>query len=288
MEAHMTAKSLRVLVTGASSGIGRAVAAEFAKRGHTVYAAARRREALADLAATTPRIHPVVLDVTDLESIRSGWAAIETHSGGHGVDILVNNAGFSLRGGPVELLDPADLRRQFDTNVFGLVAITQAALPAMRARRAGRIVNISSLLGRMTLPGAGAYAATKHAVESLSDALRQEIGEYGIDVVVIEPGFVSTNLAHAADARPSAPTSGGGAYATLRQRTDEYLTTQLAAAPPPETMAVSIVREALRRRARTRRVMWARNRALLALLTTMPDRWADAARRRVLRLNAAG
>jgi NAD(P)-dependent dehydrogenase (short-subunit alcohol dehydrogenase family) len=251
--------ALTVLVTGASSGIGRAVAAEFAARKHTVFATARRPQPLADLAATTPGVHPITMDVTDPESVRAAWAKIDAQTGGNGVDILVNNAGFALTG-PLELLDPADLRRQLDTNVFGLVAVTQAALPAMRARRSGRILNISSMLGRMTLPGMGAYSATKYAVESLSDALRVEVAEFGIDVIVIEPGFVATNLAHAADNQPATPASDAHPYTTLVRRGDAYLADQMAKAQPAERIAAGIVEEALRR-------------------------LADAAKRRVLALN---
>jgi NADP-dependent 3-hydroxy acid dehydrogenase YdfG len=276
--------AVTVLVTGASSGIGRAVASEFAARGHTVFAAARRLDSLAELAETRTGIYPIPVDVTDRESVRAAWASVDEQTGGKGVDILVNNAGFALSG-PVELLDPADLRRQFDTNVFGLVAMTQVVLPAMRARGAGRIVNISSVLGRMTFPGMGAYSATKYAVESLSDALRVEVAGFGIDVVVIEPGFVATNLAHAVDARRASPPDTENPYLALGRRGDAYLAQQMAEAPSPGQAAVGIVDEALRSRARPRRLLSARDRATLALLTNLPDRIADAAKRRVLKLD---
>jgi len=135
---------MNVLVTGASSGIGRATAAEFARRGHQVYAAARNAAALAALAAEHPGITAVRMDVTDPDSVREAVAKIET---GGGVDVLVNGAGFALTG-PLEALGGADVERQFATNVFGLLAVTRAVLPGMRTRRSGRIVNISSLLGR--------------------------------------------------------------------------------------------------------------------------------------------
>jgi len=113
--------------------------------------------------------------------------------------VLVNNAGFALAG-PIEILPDADVQRQFATNVFGLLTMTRTVLPAMRARRSGRIINISSLVGRTTFPGMGVYGATKYAVEALSDALRQEVAGFGIKVIIIEPGFVATSLGEAADA----------------------------------------------------------------------------------------
>src|SRR5215831_10673959 len=151
---------LTVLVTGASSGIGRATAIEFARRGHLVFAAARREEVLAGLADTTPNIQAVSLDVTDEGSVRRAWAKIEASTGGAGVDVLVNNAGFSLLG-PVEILGGPQVQRQFDTNVFGLLTMTRAALPAMRARGSGRIINISSILGRTTFLFFNDTATTK-------------------------------------------------------------------------------------------------------------------------------
>jgi NADP-dependent 3-hydroxy acid dehydrogenase YdfG len=163
---------LTVLVTGASSGIGRATATEFARQGHVVFAAARREEVLAGLAATSPNIQAITMDVTDESSVHRAWAKIEASTGRAGVDVLVNNAGFALSG-PVEILGGPEVQRQFATNVFGLLTVTRAVLPAMRARKSGRIINISSLVGRTTFPGMGVYGATKYAVEALSDALRQ-------------------------------------------------------------------------------------------------------------------
>ena len=194
----MTAKTgragrLTVLVTGASSGIGRAAALEFARRGHQVFGAARREDALAGLTARTPNIRAVSMDVTDTDSVRRAWAKIEASTGGAGVDVLVNNAGFALSG-PVEIIADADVQRQFATNVFGLLTMTRTVLPAMRARGSGRVINISSLVGRVTFGGMGVYGATKYAVEALSDALRQEVAGFGIKVVIIEPGFVATSL----------------------------------------------------------------------------------------------
>jgi NAD(P)-dependent dehydrogenase (short-subunit alcohol dehydrogenase family) len=267
----VTTEQLTVLVTGASSGIGQATAAEFARRGHTVFAAARR------MSPPAPNLHPISLDVTDPESIQAGWATIQALTAGRGVDILVNSAGFVLAR-PVEELTDDELRRQFETNVFGLVAMARTVLPGMRERRAGRIITISSLVGRFTFPGMGAYCATKYAVESLSDAMRQELKGFGIDVIIIEPGSVATNLADAADGqRSDASPTNTSPYASLIRNGEKYFAEEIAKAMPAERVAKAIAKAAQHRRPRTRYVIPANKRLLLALLTGLPDRLADRA-----------
>jgi NAD(P)-dependent dehydrogenase (short-subunit alcohol dehydrogenase family) len=275
------AGALTVGVTGASSGIGRATAIEFARRGHVVFAAARREEVLADLAAATQNIRAVGLDVTDADSVRRGWATIEASTGGAGLDVLVNNAGFALTG-PVEILGDAEIQRQFATNVFGLLAMTRAALPAMRARGSGRIINISSLVGRTTFPGMGVYGATKYAVEALSDALRQEVAGFGIQVVIIEPGFAATSLGEAADARPGPGQETPDAYADMVAAGARYVAAQIAKGIPPEQVATVIANAAEHRSPRPRYVVPPRARPLIGLLTALPDRLADRAKQRAL------
>ena len=272
---------LNVLVTGASSGIGRATATRFAQRGHRVFAAARREEVLADLAAATPNVQAVGLDVTDEESVRRAWAKIEASTGGAGVDVLVNCAGFALAG-PVELLGGPDVQRQFATNVFGLLSVTRTVLPAMRARNSGRIVNISSLVGRTTFPGMGDYGATKYAVEALSDSLRQEVAGFGVKVVIIEPGFVATNIGEAADAHGAAGQEVPEAYANMVARGARYLATQVANGIAPEKVAAAIVNAAEHPNPRLRYVVPASANLLVALLTSLPGRLADRAKQRAL------
>ena len=182
-----------VLITGCSSGIGRATAEHLAKRGHTVYASARRVEAIADLQAAGCRL--VALDVTDEASMAAAVRAIESEHGA--VDALVNNAGYS-QSGAIETVSMDDVRRQFETNVFGLVHLCQLVLPAMREQRSGRIVNISSMGANFTFPGAGFYHASKYAVEAISDALRFEAKGFGVDVVIVQPGIIRTGFADAA------------------------------------------------------------------------------------------
>jgi len=271
---------MNVLVTGASSGIGRATAAEFARRGHQVYAAARNAAALAALAAEHPGITAVRMDVTDPDSVREAVAKIET---GGGVDVLVNGAGFALTG-PLEALGGADVERQFATNVFGLLAVTRAVLPGMRTRRSGRIVNISSLLGRFSMAGTGAYGATKYAVEALSDALRQEVAGFGIKVIIIEPGFVTTNIGGSADARTDPDRPVPEDYAALVTAGNAYLADQVAKGTPAATVATAIADAALRRNPRARYVVPATMKPMITLLTSLPDRLADRAKRRTLGL----
>lgn len=185
-----------VLITGATAGIGRRTALDLARAGYRVFATGRRAEALAALKteAAGTSLETLALDVTKPASIDAARAAIDAATGGHGVDVLVNNAGYGLIG-PLEELSDADLRAQFETNVFGLMAVTRAFVPAMRARGVGRVINVSSVGGRMTFPLMGAYNATKYAVESLSDALRVELRPFGIHVSLIEPGSIRTEFA---------------------------------------------------------------------------------------------
>ena len=182
-----------VLVTGCSSGIGAAIAMRLARAGWPVYATARRPDMLDTLREAGART--LALDVTNEDSMRSAVAVVERDHGSVGA--LVNNAGFGQSGALEEV--PLDaLRRQFDTNVFGLLRLTQLVLPGMRRARQGRIVNIGSMGGRLTFPGGGAYHATKHALVALNDALRFEVRGFGIDVVLIEPGLIRTGFADVA------------------------------------------------------------------------------------------
>jgi NAD(P)-dependent dehydrogenase (short-subunit alcohol dehydrogenase family) len=188
-----TTVSKAVLITGCSTGIGRATALRLAGSGHTVYATARREDAIADL--RDAGCHTLALDVTDEASMQAAVDHVTEREGAVGV--LVNNAGYS-QSGAIETVSPEDLRRQFDTNVFGLVRLCQLVLPGMRAQRSGRIVNISSMGANFTFPGGGVYHATKYAVEALSDALRFEVKGFGVDVVLVQPGIIRTEFSASA------------------------------------------------------------------------------------------
>ena len=178
-----------ILITGCSTGIGRASADLLVKAGYTVYATARREETLAELAAAGART--IRLDVTDEESMR---AAVATVAQAHGsVGTLINNAGYGEYG-TIEETDLDAVRRMFETNVFGLARLTQLCLPGMREAGGGLILNVGSMGGRIAFPVGGYYHATKYAVEGLTDALRNEVREFGIAVSLIEPGPIRTNF----------------------------------------------------------------------------------------------
>lgn len=178
-----------VVITGTSTGIGRATALRLAEHGWRVFAGVRRLEDGEELAREGgARIAPLLLEVTDAGSIERAAKEVERAAGG--LTALVNNAGISV-GGPVELVETAGLQRQFEVNVFGPMALTRALLPLLRRAR-GRIVNVSSGAGRASMPMLGVYCASKHALEALSDALRLELRGAGVDVVLVEPGLIRT------------------------------------------------------------------------------------------------
>lgn len=193
--APMSEPSKAVLITGCSSGIGRASALQLVRSGWKVYATARREEAIADL--QDAGCETLALDVTDEQSMRAAVDAVERAEGAVGV--LINNAGYS-QSGAIETVPLEAVRRQFETNVFGLVRLTQLVLPNMRAQRWGKIVNLGSMGGRLSFPGGGHYHATKYALEAISDALRFELRGFGIDVILLEPGLITTEFGEAATA----------------------------------------------------------------------------------------
>lgn len=182
-----------VLITGASTGIGEACALRLDKAGWRVFAGVRKAADGERLkAAASERLTPLTFDVTDQAQIDGAASAMGGAVGDAGLGGLVNNAGISVNG-PLEYLTPEDLRKQFEVNVIGQMAVTQAFLPLIR-RANGRIVNIGSIGGRFTTPFLGPYCASKHAMEALSDALRQELRPWGIQVALVEPGSIATPL----------------------------------------------------------------------------------------------
>jgi NADP-dependent 3-hydroxy acid dehydrogenase YdfG len=196
-----------VLITGCSSGIGHATAERLAQDGYKVYATARRPDSIADLAEKG--CETLALDVTDEASMEAAVKAVIDREGAVGV--LINNAGYS-QSGAVETVPPEQVRRQFETNVFGLIRMCQLVLPSMRAQHQGRIVNIGSMGGRLTFPGGGLYHATKYSVEAISDALRFEVRGFGVKVILIEPGLITTNFGEVAAASVEGAGAGDGPY----------------------------------------------------------------------------
>src|SRR4051794_8276693 len=266
--------SRAVLITGCSSGIGRATAAHLSAKGWTVYATARRREALAELEARGCRT--LSLDVTDEESMSAAVRAVEEAEGAVGV--LVNNAGYS-QSGAVESVPLDRVRAQFETNVFGLVRMCQLVLPGMRAQRWGRIVNLSSMGGKFTFPGGGVYHATKHAVEALSDALRFEVAGFGVKVIVIEPGLIRTSFSETAVSgieQPPGPYADFNA-AVARSTAGAYEKGPLARlGGPPEAVAQRIGDALSARRPRARYTVTPSARLMIGQHALLRDRGWDA------------
>ncbi len=184
-----------VLITGCSSGFGKLAALSFARQGHTVFASMRNLDKAGPLqdaaAAEGLKIAVVQLDVDDAASIARAVSDVAAEAGT--IDIVVNNAGYEIRG-PIEEITDAEARRQFDTNVFGLLGVVRAVLPAMRERGSGVIVNVSSIGGLVTAPYTGLYTASKHAVEAISEALHYEAKPFGVRVAVVEPGGFATEF----------------------------------------------------------------------------------------------
>jgi NADP-dependent 3-hydroxy acid dehydrogenase YdfG len=204
-----------VLVTGCSSGIGEACARRLQQHGWVVYATARDPESLSALRDAGCRV--LALDVTSEASMQAAVDRITREAGGIGA--LVNNAGYS-QSGAVEAVPIDRIRQQFETNVFGLVRLTQLVLPGMRARREGRIVNMGSMGGRLTFPGGGIYHATKHALEAISDALRFELAGFGIHVVLIQPGLIRTHFTRTVTTHLDALGQTAGPYAYFTSEVD--------------------------------------------------------------------
>jgi NAD(P)-dependent dehydrogenase (short-subunit alcohol dehydrogenase family) len=271
----MAGPAQAVLITGCSTGIGRATAERLAESGHTVYATARRPESIADLERRGCRT--LALDVTDEESMRAAVAAVEEAEGAVGA--LVNNAGYS-QSGALESLKLDEVRRQFETNVFGLLRMCQLVLPGMRRRRRGRIVNLSSMGGRLTFPGGGAYHATKYSVEALSDVLRFEVGGFGVHVVLVEPGLIRTDFGETAVGSIAEGADQDGPYADFNAAVGA--TTAGAYQGPlsklgagPDAVARTIERAITAKRPRTRYPVTLSARLMLAQHAVLPDRLWD-------------
>ena len=273
----MSEPSRAVLVTGCSSGIGRATALRLAGSGWKVYASARRPETISEL--RDAGCQTLALDVTDEQSMRAAVDAIERAEGAVGV--LINNAGYS-QSGAIETVPMDAVRRQFETNVFGLVRLTQLVLPKMREQRWGKIVNLGSMGGRLSFPGGGHYHATKHAVEAISDALRFELRGFGIDVILLEPGLITTEFGEAATASMADTTiAGDDPYATFN--TTVGAVTKGAYDGPmrllgggPDRVAKVIERALERRHPPARITITPSAKVTIAMRRLLPDRAWDA------------
>jgi short-subunit dehydrogenase len=272
---------MNVFITGATSGIGLDAAKAFASKGHRVFGAGRNLDALAGIDG----LEPISLDVTSRESIDAAFDLVMERTNGEGVDVLINNAGYATAGVIVEM-DESALRAQFETNVFGLVAVTKRFVTTMMSRGKGRVVNVGSVSGRIPAPMLGAYHATKYALEAINDAMRIELAAFGVDVVLVEPGTIKTSFAKrtVAEARDaSAGSRFTSAYANIDAMDERFA--RVAASTEHTTRA--LLHAALAKRPCTRYVAPRRFWAIIALFAVVPTRIMDAITRSAFGLTRA-
>lgn len=261
-----------VLITGASAGIGKETAKRLVLNGYTVYTAARRVEKMDDLKALG--CVPLKMDITSEEDIASVVQRIRKEQGG--VDILVNNAGFGTQGS-IEETSLEDARYQFDVNLFGLARLTQLVLPTMRENGFGKIINISSVGGKIYFPLGGWYHATKHALEGWSDCLRTEVQQFGIDVVIVEPGAIGTEF-NDVFVGPMLERSGDGPYRDMAHGLANYareMEERPNGSSPPSVIADTIVKALGARRPKTRYVAGKLAKPILFARRWISDRMFD-------------
>jgi NAD(P)-dependent dehydrogenase (short-subunit alcohol dehydrogenase family) len=285
-----------VLITGASTGIGEATALRLAGAGWTVLAGVRSDEDGARLVAkaSSGLIEPIALDVTNFEQIRQAAGRVSELGGGGEsspgrLDALVNNAGIGY-GGPLELLHPDDLRKQFDVNVLGQVAVTQALLPALRAAHTqrgtgGRIVFMSSVGGRVAMAFTAPYAASKHAIEALGDALRVELASSNVQVALVEPGSVATPIwdkARETGDQVVVPPQLQKEYGNVPAAMDKALKDTAKRGVPAEQVAQTIERALSARRMKSRYIVGRDARAMIIARGLLPDHVFDRVAKRVL------
>ena len=270
------------LVTGVSSGIGRAIAVELAKAGCHVFGSVRNdADGLAFEQALEGKGTAVVFDVTDRSAVEAGAARIGDAVGDEGLSLLVNNAGMS-RNGPLQHIDLEDFRAVLDVNTIGLVSVTQVFLPLLGAHapnRAdpGRIINISSVGGRVASPFMSAYCASKFAVEAISDSLRRELMLFGIDVIVIEPGAIQSEIWEKVRQEDISRFEGTPYYPALQKASDVFVAESEASALPARTVGRLAVRIAKARRPKTRYVIQRGGPWSHYLMRLLPDRTLDRA-----------
>lgn len=274
------ASSRTILITGCSTGIGRATALEAARRGHRVWATARDTADLRDLESSGIRTAP--LDVTDPASIREAVRAALGEGGA--IDALVNNAGYAQYGA-AEDVSREEWRRQFDVNFFGAIECARAVLPAMRDARRGTIVNVSSVGGKIAIPFAAPYCASKHALEGFSDALRVEVAPFGIRVVVVEPGPIETRFDERARAAVAKYLDGSGPYSVFYPNAKRAMETDFQMGKRPASVVARVIADAIESdRPSTRYRITSMSRLYIPLRRLFSDRFFDWRMRKALRL----
>jgi short-subunit dehydrogenase len=271
-----------VLITGASSGIGKASALLFLKKGYTVYATAPSTIAMIDLETKGARV--LQLDITNTENCRQVVNLIYKES--ERIDILVNNAGFGLYGA-IEDIPMTDARQQFEVNLFGLMQLTQMILPKMRVNREGRIINISSILGRMTLPMGGWYHASKYALEGISDCLRQELRSFGVKVILINPGAIKSEWSAVALSK-AIEHSKNTAYATMTKQLENLLLKSIKIQGKAEKVAEVIVNACESRNPRIRYIVPTHAKLIWFLRKLINESSFDYFKRRFFKFNYPG
>lgn len=279
-------KPKTIFITGATKGIGRETVVHLIKAGHRVFGAGRDVNDLNQLSAefNSESFFGVVMDVTKPDEIA---AAVERVSDQGGLDVLINNAGYSQLG-PVSEVSPDDIRRQLETNVVGLVAVTQAFLPLLRTGEGGVIINVSSILGRFAMPFQGVYCASKHAVEALSDAMRMENAPWGIDVVVIEPGPIKTTFGASATKALQRDAKDDSPYRPIYERIPELASTMLKDAPGPEVVAKQIADVVHARKRKPRYVVPGSSKRRLGMMLRLPTSMTDKIKSRMFGLEGLG
>ncbi|MFO0722146.1 MAG: SDR family oxidoreductase [Myxococcota bacterium] len=276
----------RALITGATSGIGRQTALALVRQGWEVFATGIERDRFAALEQEAgPGLVALYLDVTDPASIAAAHAEVQARTHGHSIDVLINNAGYGAAG-PTESFNDAAVQAQFEVNVFGLLRVVRAFVPDLRAKRQGRVINISSLGGLFTLPMLGVYNATKYAVEALSDALRMELRPFGIEVVLIEPAMIHTGFADRSMREAKKLEDPSSPYAPIMAESAALRAEMERTAYPVHHVVAAIERAiyAARPRARyaaPRRAGWA-----VAVLRMLPTWLLDAILSRLAGLSA--
>jgi len=279
-----------VLITGASTGIGAACAIGCAQQGMTVFAGVRDMRAGEALHAKGgAAIVPLYLDVTDTKSIQKAAEVVELRVGSEGLSGLVNNAGIAIAS-PLELIPLAELRRQFEVNVVGQIAVTQAVLPLLR-RAGGRIVNMGSIAGRGTIPMMGPYSASKHALEALTDALRLELYPWGIEVSIIEPGAIATpiwdkSMQTSVDVESEMPADGRHLYEAAARSVRESVGQAAARAIPADAVVKAVLHALTAKRPNTRYLVGRDAKLRAVMLRWLPDRLQDWILKKVLKLPA--
>jgi NAD(P)-dependent dehydrogenase (short-subunit alcohol dehydrogenase family) len=267
-----------IVITGASSGIGRACAIYLEQRGHQVFAGVRKEADAEDLRKNgSDRMSPIIVDITDHDSIGAAFADVETRLAGRPLQGLVNNAGITVSG-PAEFVPIDEVRRQFEINLFGHMAMTQAFLPMLRTSK-GRVVNVGSIGGRNALPFMSPYCASKFAMEGFTDSLRMELSAWGMHVSLIEPGSIATPLWEKGTSQADSliddlPKEAHELYGEAMDKAKVAAVREEARAIPPERVAAAIEHALTSSRPKTRYLV-GRDARMIAAVKNLPDRIVD-------------